>query len=67
MENIVNEYNVTWHNREAHETFTATFGDFKGAREHANFLKKQELGDSVFITEVNKHLRVMPEEEWVDG
>lgn len=40
MENIVNEYNVTWYDLESHENFTATFGDFKGAREHANFLKK---------------------------
>lgn len=67
MENVVNEYNVTWYDLESHENFTATFGNFKGACEHANFLKKQGLGDSVFITEVKKHLRVMPESEWVDG
>ena len=67
MENIVNEYNVTWYDRESHENFTATFGDFKGAREHANFVKSNNLGDDVFITAVKKHLRVMPESEWLDA
>lgn len=71
MENVINEYNVTWYDSESHENFTVTFGDLKGAVAHANyvkkFLKKNDLDDEVFITEVKKHLRVMPESEWLDG
>jgi len=67
MENVVNEYNVTWYDRESHENFTATFGSFNGAKEHANFIKTNNLGDDVFVTEVQKHMKVLPESEWLDS
>lgn len=67
MENVVNEYNVTWYDRVSHENFTATFGDFKSAKEHANFVVSQNLGDNVFIAEIQKHIKVVPEKEWLDG
>ena len=67
MENVVIEYNVTWYDKVSHENFTATFRTKKSAVEHATFVKSQNLGDDVFISEVTKRIKVIPEEEWLNG